>query len=240
MKTLDIRSFVLGIAVVAALAIGTFVALDRTDDTAQAAPQTSELRAVPQGVLDLQFQCMGYGITALMNAGFVGSYTCHSSAGSLACFSDDPGEVSCVNDENDSTCTITPGTEGTEAECTDSDGGSHFCSLQVVLNCENTGGAAGMDYIDCYNDGPIGPLTCGTESGPLVCLVTPDQFLTFVCSVVSSFPSVLWGDLDCDGETSARDNQALLRRVLGNAPLSQMEPCANVGDPISLQPERPY
>jgi hypothetical protein len=41
--------------------------------------------------------------------------------------------------------------------------------------------------------------------------------------------TVLWGDWDCDGEISTRDNQALLRNVLQQAALSQTEPCPDLG-----------
>jgi CSLREA domain-containing protein len=38
------------------------------------------------------------------------------------------------------------------------------------------------------------------------------------------------GDLDCDGEISTRDNQALLRHVLRQNPLAQTEPCPDLSD----------
>jgi hypothetical protein len=43
----------------------------------------------------------------------------------------------------------------------------------------------------------------------------------------------LWGDWDCDGEISSRDNQALLRQVLEQAPLSQTEPCPEFEELVS-------
>ena len=43
-----------------------------------------------------------------------------------------------------------------------------------------------------------------------------------------------WGDLDCDGEISSRDNQALLRNVLTQAALSQTEPCPDIGAEVLL------
>jgi hypothetical protein len=42
----------------------------------------------------------------------------------------------------------------------------------------------------------------------------------------------LWGDSDCDGEISSRDNQALLRKVLSQNALSQTEPCPDLGDAV--------
>jgi V8-like Glu-specific endopeptidase len=44
----------------------------------------------------------------------------------------------------------------------------------------------------------------------------------------------LWGDADCNGSLSARDNQAILRTVLGQAPLIQTEPCDDVGALVSV------
>jgi hypothetical protein len=43
----------------------------------------------------------------------------------------------------------------------------------------------------------------------------------------------LWGDWDCDGEITTRDNQALLRFVLAQNPLSQTEPCPDIGASMS-------
>jgi hypothetical protein len=40
--------------------------------------------------------------------------------------------------------------------------------------------------------------------------------------------------LDCDGEITSRDNQALLRKVLDQAPLSQTQPCPAIGDAIEI------
>jgi hypothetical protein len=39
----------------------------------------------------------------------------------------------------------------------------------------------------------------------------------------------MWGDWDCDGEITTRDNQALLRNVLSQNALSQTEPCTDIG-----------
>lgn len=40
---------------------------------------------------------------------------------------------------------------------------------------------------------------------------------------------LVWGDADCSGQITTRDNQALLRNVLSQAPLSQTEPCPDLG-----------
>ena len=45
-----------------------------------------------------------------------------------------------------------------------------------------------------------------------------------------------WGDLDCDGEITSRDNQALLRNVLQQNALSQTQPCSPLGDPVTATP----
>lgn len=57
----------LGVVVVAALAIGALLMLERGDDAAQASPEAGQSRAVPQGVRDLHFECVSYGVTKLMN-----------------------------------------------------------------------------------------------------------------------------------------------------------------------------
>ena len=43
-----------------------------------------------------------------------------------------------------------------------------------------------------------------------------------------------WGDWDCDGDVTSRDNQALLRNILAQNPLSQAEGCPALGDPLIL------
>jgi hypothetical protein len=42
----------------------------------------------------------------------------------------------------------------------------------------------------------------------------------------------LWGDTDCDGQISTRDNQALLRKVLQQSPLSHTDPCPGLGSAV--------
>src|SRR5688572_18837395 len=44
--------------------------------------------------------------------------------------------------------------------------------------------------------------------------------------------SEVWGDSDCNGSIGARDNQALLRNVLAQAPLSQEEGCPAIGETV--------
>jgi hypothetical protein len=43
------------------------------------------------------------------------------------------------------------------------------------------------------------------------------------------------GDLDCDGQVTTRDNQALQRKVLQQNPLSQTQSCTPVGDAVTIQ-----
>lgn len=47
-------------------------------------------------------------------------------------------------------------------------------------------------------------------------------------------PTGIWGDTDCDGAVTTRDNQALLRRVLGQTELSQTEPCPDLGAEVAV------
>jgi hypothetical protein len=44
----------------------------------------------------------------------------------------------------------------------------------------------------------------------------------------------LFGDVDCDGQISTRDNQALLRNVLQQNPLSQTEPCPDIASNVTV------
>ena len=48
----------------------------------------------------------------------------------------------------------------------------------------------------------------------------------------------IWGDWDCKGdapdEVATRDSQAILRHVLDQNPLSQNEPCPDIGDLVQV------
>jgi hypothetical protein len=44
----------------------------------------------------------------------------------------------------------------------------------------------------------------------------------------------LWGDVDCDGDITTRDNQAELRFVLQQNALSQTEPCPDIGSAVTV------
>ena len=46
--------------------------------------------------------------------------------------------------------------------------------------------------------------------------------------------SRLWGDLDCKDGVTTRDSQALLRKVLDQNPLSQNDPCPDIGQTVSV------
>jgi hypothetical protein len=46
--------------------------------------------------------------------------------------------------------------------------------------------------------------------------------------------SRIWGDVDCGGDIAPRDGQAILKNVLGQNPLSQTEPCPNVGSQVTV------
>jgi hypothetical protein len=45
----------------------------------------------------------------------------------------------------------------------------------------------------------------------------------------------IWGDNDCDGEVTTRDNQGLLREILQQNPLTQTEPCPDLGDDVDVE-----
>lgn len=241
MRTLDIRSFVLGIAVVAVVAIGTFVALGRGDDTAQAAPQPSQDAAVPQGagiVRDVYFECASYGVTTLLDGADVANYYCSSDAGvGIDCLWSLPqNSFNCSDGTNSSGCGVTAVTD-TQAECTDTDGTEHTCVLDefVGVTCSTNDASVGKDFVSCYHSGPFKAHTCGTEDGPLVCLNTGEALFKIACGTLTSIPDGQWGDVDCDGSITARDNQAVLKRVLQKTPLSQTEPCPDPGSSVSYE-----
>jgi hypothetical protein len=60
------------------------------------------------------------------------------------------------------------------------------------------------------------------------------QVTIFDGPIVEGGQQVLWGDLDCDGGLTTRDNQALLRRILQQNPLSQTEPCPALGAVVDV------
>ncbi len=76
------------------------------------------------------------------------------------------------------------------------------------------------------------PVTGTITPTPVTGTITP----TPVTGTITPTPTAgagtdrLWGDTDCDGEISTRDNQALLRKVLSQAALSQTEPCTDPGN----------
>jgi parallel beta-helix repeat protein len=84
------------------------------------------------------------------------------------------------------------------------------------------------------------PLTTGCEGDKVTATATDDdgntsEFsanYTLTQDTDSCAPPLLWGDSDCSGAISSRDNQALLRNVLSQAPLSQTEPCPNLGETV--------
>ncbi len=49
-----------------------------------------------------------------------------------------------------------------------------------------------------------------------------------------------WGDHDCDGDVSSRDNQSLQRHILSQAPLSQTEPCPDIGSVVEVSGFSPH
>ncbi len=62
-----------------------------------------------------------------------------------------------------------------------------------------------------------------------------------ICVAAATPPageSVVWGDVDCKGdapnEVATRDSQAILRHVLEQNPLSQNEPCPDIGDLVQV------
>ena len=77
----------------------------------------------------------------------------------------------------------------------------------------------------------LGPDPDGGESDPVVANGK-------ICIVEDAGVGRIWGDVDCKGdapnEVATRDSQAILRHVLDQNPLSQNEPCPNIGDLVQV------
>lgn len=51
---------------------------------------------------------------------------------------------------------------------------------------------------------------------------------------ITAGTSRIWGDFDCNGSVTTRDNQSVLKIVLQQTPISQTEPCPDIGTPVSV------
>jgi hypothetical protein len=71
-----------------------------------------------------------------------------------------------------------------------------------------------------------------TETG--VVTPTPTGVETETPTETSTGTTRIWGDWDCNGSITARDNQAVLRFILGQAPLSQTEPCPDINSTVTI------
>ena len=81
------------------------------------------------------------------------------------------------------------------------------------------------------NTGPT-PTPTPVNTGPTP-THTPVNTSTVTPTATASGVTQIWGDWDCDGEITTRDNQALLRKVLSQPALSQTEPCPDLGSAIA-------
>jgi len=72
----------------------------------------------------------------------------------------------------------------------------------------------------------------------IICGETDTLSLFAVMETVPAGASVIWGDVDCKGdapnEVATRDSQAILRHVLEQNPLSQDDPCPEIGQIVSV------
>ncbi len=240
MRTLDIRSLLLGIALLAVVAIGTFVALGRGDDTAQAAPQPSLDGAAPQGagiIRDPYFECASYGVVTLLDGADEANYYCSSDAAeNIDCLWALPGNsFNCSDGTNNSGCGVT-NLGDTQADCTDTDGSEHTCVLgEFGVTCSTNDASVGKDFVSCSHSSPFKPHTCGTEDGPFVCFNTGESLFKIACGTLTSIPDGKWGDVDCNGAVAPRDGQLVLNAFLGKPPASQTEPCPDPGSTVSFE-----
>ena len=96
------------------------------------------------------------------------------------------------------------------------------------------------DFTDCVSSGPPPNWDCMTPAGPFHCDADTNDFACEIEGLVTPTPApspLRWGDVDCNGAISVRDNQALLRFVLSQPALSQTEPCPDVGQDVHVEVE---
>jgi hypothetical protein len=198
-------------------------------DVGTVVTMAAEPGSTPLGLdQDTYFGCVNAGLGAMLLGALSGDYTCNYAGTGWGC-DVDGFVVTCTSGLVTSTCTAT---DVDTAECTDNQGGSHSCSEDDgKLSCTTTSGS-GLHFLDCE---------FGPADAIYACLAGPDQF---VCPVTLNHYDCLllpimaegWADADCDGQLKARDTQALLREVLAQAPLSQTEPCPDIGDGVAVLP----
>jgi hypothetical protein len=99
----------------------------------------------------------------------------------------------------------------------------------------NLGSGAGLDVYDLSLGSHTITMTARDSDNNTV---TDTVSITVVSNEISEGEPVgelrVWGDNDCNGAISSRDNQALTRFILGQAPLSQTQPCPVVGASVTL------
>jgi hypothetical protein len=113
----------------------------------------------------------------------------------------------------------------TNPDLTDADGFFHW---DVV---------AGYYKVRAEKDGCVDPFNADIEyvETPVMEIPPPvtDLDIRLDCGGGGG-QEVMWGDWDCDGGVSSRDNQALSRYVLQQVPLSQTQPCPTIGSPVQI------
>jgi hypothetical protein len=223
-----------GVVAVAMISIGVLGALPGGGaDASDADPQPPHA-AQPQGAFnDSSFGCTLFG-TVFNTVGLsLQEYACRYAGAEWECGT--VGNVlTCTAGDMTSQCTRDT---GTTASCSDSGGATHVCTATVtqrfyegVMTCLNSSGGSGLDFEDC-SVGTNSIMTCMTESGAFVCPIT-----TLDCDLTGGAELLVWGDVDCNLALAARDLQALLRNILGQNPLSQTEPCPDVGVDVGVSP----
>lgn len=168
---------------------------------------------------DTLLGCTNPGVGMLMLDAETFNYGCNYDGSGFFCEVTDPS-LTCTSGLVSATCTVT----GDTADCQDNEGGAQTCTgTTFLVACS---GPSELDVSGCSFGAES--YVCEMANDSFVCLETLGHYDCFTVPVMVS----PWMDVDCNGSVTARDNQALLRNVLGQVPLSQTEPCPNVADGV--------
>lgn len=136
--------------------------------------------------------------------------------------------------DDDDNCIDVPNPDQSDV---DDDGIGDACDTELDPGSDDC-----TDGLDNDGDGDVDELDtgCQEQEGPPGDPTCSDgfdndgDFLTDDEDPDCFSVALIWGDSDCDGEVDVRDSQALIRRVLGQTPLSQDAPCFALGTDVEV------
>jgi hypothetical protein len=242
----NIHAWLLGLAVIVALVVAAVVALDGAADASIDDPD-GPLSGGPASSQSYDFGCanLTIGLELLDEVQHPFELTCFFQNGLHECESILAGAIQCFGPGNSFNWVCTE--QGPESAYCARGGGA---GESRNMNCTKTNdridctGGTEPDFTDCESSGPPPNWDCTTPAGPFHCDADTNDFACLVEGLETATPaptaspeptattgpsSLRWGDVDCNGTISVRDNQALLRFALSQPALSQTEPCPDLG-----------